>query len=150
MHHTQEGQSIKRWFAEPYWTFTLNHATDWNSIDFPSLELLWECRLACPSELNSPSKFISWGTLYGFLRWSIWQRIVNVSLTNSNGSGVITKLLPPVAWGVAATATKMQFCQEKELIWHFQTATCDSFGMGTPVYCDSAIFIYWRLAMTIW
>ena len=49
------------------------------------------------------------------------------------------KLAPTVARGVGSTASKMQLCQEEELVWHGATRNGNCFG--APVYRHAACFI---------
>ena len=62
-------------------------------------------------------------------------------LANSNGSGVKAVLGPAVTGSVAAAASKMQLCQEEELVWHHAIRMGDGNGLGTPVYCQTSFFI---------
>ena len=48
------------------------------------------------------------------------------------------KLAPSVTGGVGSTASKMQLCQEEELIWHGATRNGNCFG--APVYRHAACF----------
>ena len=52
----------------------------------------------------------------------------------------------------------MKLCQEEELVWHPAMRICDQSGLGTPVYCDTIIFIVpvvimvfeWTLKIMVW
>ena len=62
-------------------------------------------------------------------------------LANSNGGGLKAKLEPAVTGGVGTTTTKMQLCQEKELVWHGAYRIGDGNCLGAPVYSHAASFI---------
>ena len=69
---------------------------------------------------------------------------------DSNGSGVIAKLLPAVTGSVTTTAAKMQFCQKEELVWHHVIGIRHRYGLWTPVYCNTFIFVTWTISMLTW
>ena len=80
------------------------------------------------------------------------QLLIDEFLANSNGSGVIAILLPAVTGSVTTTASKMQFCQKEELVWHHVIGIghVHGFGLGTPVYCNTSIFVTWTISMSTW
>ena len=50
-------------------------------------------------------------------------------------------VLPAVAGCVTATTSKMQLCQEEELVWHHAIRTRDGFGFLTPRNSDTLVFV---------
>ena len=75
---------------------------------------------------------------------------IDKCLADSNGSGVIAKLLPAVTGSVTTTAAKMQFCQKEELVWHHVIGIRHRYGLWTPVYCNTFIFVTWTISMLTW
>ena len=61
-------------------------------------------------------------------------------LENSNGGGLKAKLEPAVTGGVGTTTTKMQLCQEKELVRHGANRIGDGNCLGAPIYSHIASF----------
>ena len=65
---------------------------------------------------------------------------VNSCLANPNGCGV-KAMSPAVAGGVTTTTSKMQLCQEEELVWHHPIRASDGFGLFTPLKSDTSVFV---------
>ena len=62
------------------------------------------------------------------------------------------KISPTVAGRVANTASKMQLCQEEELVWHHTIRIGDGNGFGTPLHVDAGdgAIAAWSLKVVVW
>lgn len=66
-------------------------------------------------------------------------------------------MFPAVAGGVTTATSKMQLCQEEELIWHHAIRASDGFGLSTPLKSDTSVFINqvrmvvaWGFIVMVW
>ena len=62
------------------------------------------------------------------------------------------KISPTVAGRVANTASKIQLCQEEELVWHHTIRIGDGNGFGTPLHVDAGdgAIAAWSLKVVVW